>query len=116
VKSLLHTWLRNGRQQFQEAFLFDFLVKSFLHIGSELVDKEIKSPSSLINLCIPFFMVHLQLVEKEIKRPSYLILLRSPFFIFGLELVDKEIKRPSSLFSCGVLTSHLVSNWSTTIS
>jgi hypothetical protein len=31
VESLLHTWLRNGLPQYQEAFLFDYLVKSFLH-------------------------------------------------------------------------------------
>jgi hypothetical protein len=39
VKSLLHTWLRNGRQQFQEANLFDFLVKSFLHTRLRTVRK-----------------------------------------------------------------------------
>jgi hypothetical protein len=37
-----------------------------------------------------------------------LIFLWSLFFTLGLELVDKQIKRPSSLFSCEVLSSHLV--------
>ena len=45
------------------------------------------------------------MVDKEIKTPSSLIILWSPSFTLGLELVDKEIKRPSSLFSRTVLTS-----------
>jgi hypothetical protein len=60
----------------------------------------------------PFFILGLELVDKEIKRPSFLIIMWSPFFTLGFERVDKEIKRPSSLFSCEVLTSHLVKKWS----
>jgi hypothetical protein len=56
------------------------------------------------------------MVDNNFKRQTSLIFLWSPFFILGLELVDKEIKRPPSLFSCGVLISHLVKKWSTTIS
>jgi hypothetical protein len=55
----------------------------------------------------------IELVDTEIKRPSSLIIMWSPFFTLGLELVNKEIKRPSSLFSRIVLTSHLVRKWST---
>jgi hypothetical protein len=67
----------------------------------------------LINLCSPFFMVHLQLVEKEIKRPTSLINLCRPFFMVHLQLVQKELKRVPLCFSCEVLSSYLVLNWST---
>jgi hypothetical protein len=75
VKSSLHTWFQTGRQQFHEAFFFDFLAKSFLHTWFRTGRQRNQKGSSLINVCSPYNMVHLQLVEKEIKRPSSLIFL-----------------------------------------
>jgi hypothetical protein len=88
VMTFLHTWLRTGRQQFHEAFLFDYLVKSFLHTWLRTGRQRNQEAFIFVFSYCPYFTLGLEMVDKEIKRPTFLIINCSPFLIVHFKLVE----------------------------